>query len=208
MNSYKKFKIKSDVLDPVCEVINICQNKNCSIAEAAHHWIELALPPQYKDNTTIQTALNERKVMALDVYSLAAYYLHPKYHMGAAEKIGSDFDIVQDFVIDNLDSKGIESWSTFVNKEGIFNTLFSKKVVDPTTFWTVAAAKHPSLSKLALKLLRIPASTAQLERMFSHWQHVHAAIRNRLCFEKSKKLTTIYYTLRSTDNSSDSEESE
>ncbi|XP_065221822.1 uncharacterized protein LOC135846571 isoform X2 [Planococcus citri] len=205
----QKVKDQIELLNPVCEVINFCQKKDCSLADGTSAWFNLKLPSKYDNNAHVQNVLNLRKAMALDVYSQTAYYLHPKYHVEATEKIDTDdFPIVQDFVIENLDAKGIESWSMFINKECVFNTLFLKKVVDPTAFWTVAAAKHPNLSKFALKLLRMPASTAQLERLFSHWHDVHSLIRNRLKFERSKKLAAIYYTLRSVDNLLSEEESD
>lgn len=47
--------------------------------------------------------------------------------------------------------------------------------------------------------LKIPASTAQLERLFSNWAYIHSDLRNKLSDETSKKLLNTYFTLRSTD---------
>jgi hypothetical protein len=58
---------------------------------------------------------------------------------------------------------------------------------------------HPNLAKLAVRLLLIPASSAQLERIFSAWSLIHTPIRNRLTFDKSKKLMHVYYSLRVRD---------
>ena len=63
----------------------------------------------------------------------------------------------------------------------------------------MAEMKQPILSKLAKKLLLIPASSAQIERLFSSWAHVHSPDRNRLTFERSEKLVHIYYALRIAD---------
>ncbi|KAK9730705.1 hAT family C-terminal dimerization region [Popillia japonica] len=57
----------------------------------------------------------------------------------------------------------------------------------------------PNLAGLAIKLLKIPAASEQIERVFSSWGHVHSFSRNRLTFERSKKLAHIYYTLRISD---------
>lgn len=54
----------------------------------------------------------------------------------------------------------------------------------------------PNLAALAVKLLKIPASSAQIERLFSNWGHIHTLLRNRLTFENSKKLIHIYFTLK------------
>jgi len=55
---------------------------------------------------------------------------------------------------------------------------------------------HPSLSSLAQKLLKIPASSAQIERLFSNWFFVHSDLRNRLTVERSEKLVDIYYSFK------------
>lgn len=187
------------LLDPVCEVINECQRENCSIADGAHFWLNLSFPAKYDKDEELQTILKKRKAMALDVYSLAAYFLHPKYHADASSKIADDLAIVMDFLIDQLDADGIESLSEFQQGLGVFEKLFQKDLRDPVAFWTVAAVKHRNLSELAIRLMKIPASSAQLERLFSQWQYVHCPIRNRLTFERSKKLAHIYYTLRFQD---------
>lgn len=61
-----------------------------------------------------------------------------------------------------------------------------------------------SLASLALRLQKIPASSAQIERLFSNWSYVHSRLRNKLTFERSKKLLNVYYTLKHIDtNKSD-----
>lgn len=40
---------------------------------------------------------------------------------------------------------------------------------------------------------------AQLERVFSNWAYVHNDIRNRLSFERSKKLIHCYHSLKLKD---------
>lgn len=46
--------------------------------------------------------------------------------------------------------------------------------------------------------------SARIERLFSNWSYIHSSIRNRLTFERSKKLLHIYFSLKITDkNESD-----
>lgn len=87
----------------------------------------------------------------------------------------------------------------FTAEERIFATLAQKKLMSPTTYWYYANKKHAELAAFATKLLKIPASTAQLERMFSNWSFIHNDTRNRLGEETSKKLLNIYFSLRSSD---------
>lgn len=61
--------------------------------------------------------------------------------------------------------------------------------------------EFPEMSKLALKILNLPASSAQIERIFSNWGHIHSSLRNRLTFERSKKLLHVYFALNNQQNS-------
>ncbi|EFN88852.1 hypothetical protein EAI_13643, partial [Harpegnathos saltator] len=98
------------------------------------------------------------------------------------------------FLLNILDEKGIVDLHTFNERTGIFQTLFKKHVEDPIIFWDMVKVYHPNLSSLALRLQEIPASSAQIERVFSNWSFVQSPIRNRLDFERSRKLLHIYYT--------------
>lgn len=69
---------------------------------------------------------DRRRTMALNIYSLAAYSLHPKYTPSALAL--DDMSIIQDFLIDNLDAAGISSLSDYQQKRGIFEKSFSKEV--------------------------------------------------------------------------------
>ncbi|KAJ8892226.1 hypothetical protein PR048_004806 [Dryococelus australis] len=60
-----------------------------------------------------------------------------------------------------------------------------------------------TISKLAIKVLYIPSSFAQLERAFSNWLYVHCPLRSRLTFQRSKKLLHVYHTLKLQDVPSD-----
>lgn len=102
--------------------------------------------------------------------------------------------------MENFGSEGLESYRMFAQNEGIFATLSQKGVVSPKTFWFYADKhKHHELPAFASKVLKIPASTAQLERLFSNWTFIHSDNRNRLGEETSKKFLNIYFSLRAND---------
>lgn len=73
-----------------------------------------------------------------------------------------------------------------------------KNITATNTFASEMSSEN--LSTFAMKYLKIPASTAQLERLFSNWAYIHNDIRNRLSADTSKKLVNMYFTLRSADN--------
>lgn len=66
----------------------------------------------------------------------------------------------------------------------------------PYAFWTWNRIDLPNLGEVACKLMLVPASTALIESLFSHWAYIHTDARNRLGNEKSSRLLDIYHSLR------------
>lgn len=87
----------------------------------------------------------------------------------------------------------------FLNGAGIFKSLNSKNIKSPQTYWFIVGKTYSLLGGLAEKLMKIPASSAQIERVFSNWALIHSDLRNRLTAERSQKLIEIYYSLKMTD---------
>lgn len=106
--------------------------------------------------------------------------------------------------MDNLSAEGLNELYFYKNNKNFFQKLFDKQITNVQTFWDLAERHYSELTKLAIKLNSIPASSAQLERLFSNWSFIHSKLRNRLSSEHSKKLTYIYYHLKiRDDNKSD-----
>lgn len=186
------------LFDPICKLINVAQKTDASLAYVAHLWITLKLPAKFN---YFADQLERRKKMGLNIYAICTYYLHPKFHDDSKEHLTKcQLRDAQTFLIENLDNDGVLGLSALQEKSGIFGTLFRKKIEDPIAFWNMVLVHHSSLARLALKLQKIPASTAQIERLFSGWSFVHSPNRNRLTFDHSKKLLTVYYTLKFNDS--------
>lgn len=184
------------VLDPVAELINKCQKIDSSAADGCELWLSL-LKNAPSDLKELAEARCERSNVFNDV-TITANYLHPVYR--GLKLHPSHRDQIEDYIMEELGTEGLESYRKFVEGEEIFQKLADKNVTSPKTYWYHAKRhKHFELSELASKLLKIPASTAQLERLFSNWKFIHSDIRNRLSEERSKKLLDIYFTLRSND---------
>lgn len=187
-----------ELLDPVSQLINTCQGKDTSVSEAVELWLQLRLPDGYEEKMKF---VEKRRKHALNVYSLAANVLDPRFR---GEKLSEDaISDVEDFVFEKLDTQGVTSFQQYREKSGKFAELFDKAITSPRTFWFYAKRQHQSLANFALRLINIPASSAQLERLFSNWSYIHNPSRNRLEFERSKKLVQIYYTLKMQDQASD-----
>ncbi|KAF5277905.1 hypothetical protein FQA39_LY06057 [Lamprigera yunnana] len=98
----------------------ICQNFDTSIADAAHLWLDLKLPDQFEE------VLKQRQEMALNVYALVAYYFHPVYDN---QKLTlSHTKIINQFLLQTLDSDGMNEWDSFNIKSGIFKILSQKNL--------------------------------------------------------------------------------
>lgn len=188
-----KLKQYIAIFDPVCKFINKCQESKCNIADATEMWLKLEMP---SDDEMHQYMVQARIKKAIRPIGLAANLLHPVY-MG--EKL-TDEHIVQacEFLRSQLNPDGINEFEAYADKTGIFSQLHGKHLTDPYVFWTMSEVTSPNLAALAKRLFKIPASTAQLERLFSNWSYVHSVLRNRLSDERSKKLVHIYCALRTT----------
>lgn len=98
-------------------------SENCSIADGANTWIKLQLP---EGSTIIQGKLNSHRNIALDVFSMSAYYLHLKYCRNAREKLGENFNLVPDFLIGNLDGPGVTSVAKSQQQEDVLDQTLLK----------------------------------------------------------------------------------
>jgi len=62
--------------------------------------------------------------------------------------------------------------------------------------WWNAFCLEIELSKLAIKILSLPATSAAVERTFSSYKDVHSLKRNRLTNERASKLVFIKHNLQ------------
>lgn len=196
-------KVRQQILlmDPICKLIQNCQSLKFSIADSCEAWEELIVPDKFS------TALFNRKCMAINIYCKVANYLDPRYR---GQKLSfDDIEEVEVFLIGELDAQGIDSFQKFKNKSDFSEVLEAKNITFSVLYWKCALsiAKHQHLAKLALKIITIPASSGEIERVFSNWKFIHGPLRNRLNFQNSKKLVEVYYNInKMNDTESDTEE--
>lgn len=186
-----------DILDPVAELTNCCQKSDVSVADAAEKWFDLLANESHDLSEYVEQRCKKSNVF--NNVTLLANFLHPVYR---GQKLSeSQKEVVNDYILEHLDADALESVRLFTASEGKFDLLFKKNIKSPKTFWHFASQQgHTELADFANKFLTIPASTAQLERMFSNWAFIHTDNRNRLSTKTSKKLVNIYFTLRADDD--------
>lgn len=115
-----------DLFDPMCTLINKCQNSETSIADAVDLWLNLSTPANFPH---FQLGIDSRREMALNVYALAAYTLHPIYSELASIKLSdSQQRMVQDFLISELSANALEELMQFQEKRGFFLPNCMKKI--------------------------------------------------------------------------------
>lgn len=183
--------------DDICAIINKCQEKDTNLSKAAEMWLDLKIPSGITQN--LKSKYTERKNMALTKITLSAYFLDPftdnnKITKEQEEAVKQFLDSSYENTVMMEPTGILRELEILMKGNDIIETIKSR-VDNATDFWTFisGSGQMSELSKIALKLYKIPASSAQLERVFSMWNHIHNKSRNRLTFERSRKLMHIYY---------------
>ncbi|XP_074100402.1 uncharacterized protein LOC141528314 [Cotesia typhae] len=103
-----------------------------------------------------------------------------------AETMGLDFEVISKKLTDYHLDNGF--WSEKYVKSSVSTTSTLK-------WWKVVCRKM-SLSKVAEKILSLPATSAATERSFSTQGWIHSKKRNKLTNERVKKITYISYNMK------------
>ena len=72
--------------------------------------------------------------------------------------------------------------------------------ISPVSWWNGYFTKQ-KLSKIAGRLLKLPSTTAAVERSLSCYSNIHTAKRNRLTNDRASKLVFVSQNINDTRNS-------
>ena len=90
-------------------------------------------------------------------------------------------------------SKISEGCALYSAKEGFFEKMFlwkSVSAISPLAWWNrYCGCKE--LNKITCRILRLPATSAAVERSFSCYSNVHAVKRNRLSNKRAAKVVSV-----------------
>lgn len=148
------------------------------------------------DKTYVLNAIDKRMQSCIQPIHLAAYMLDPKTQgvelddeeevecLEFMHRLGQMFDI--DVMPDLANYRAKEG---FWGKSFVWENLSD---INPLVWWKGICRSRP-LSKVALRLLTAPSSSAATERSFSILGHIHNAKRNRLTTERAAKISYISY---------------
>ena len=102
-------------------------------------------------------------------------------------------------MVDVDENKAMAEVANFCSKEDFFSMEFlwasASTAVSPTAWWT-GLCRQCELSKIASKILSLPATSASCERSFSAQANVHSKKRNRLTNEHTEKLLFVAQNLK------------
>ena len=193
-----KMKETLEFLTPACKLMNKAQDPRYTIAEATQYWLELKFPTEgysEEEKANVNIILNQRINKAVKGPMLAANLLHPKYQGALLSNVQKQE--AENFLDITLDSQEKQELENFMqNRDTKYKTLFEKCDNSAIDFWAFMNFTLPNLSKFAISLLSIPASTAQLEAVFSHWKFVHNDRKGNMHDETSGYLIDIYHSLK------------
>lgn len=187
------------LFDPVCQLVNTCQAASRNIADAAELWLTLNIPVV---DDKVDEVLDKRLDKVLQSITLTANFLHPVYQgkqFAHLESFNSKVELFLQEELTHQYPQELHGLDEYKKKSGIFEVVFKKNIQSPKVFWCMIEDYYPALSNLAQRLLSIPSSSAQIERLFSNWAYIHSEIRNRLSVDRSMKLVAIYYAFKMQD---------
>ena len=177
-------------ISPICILINTCQDPKKNIADAAELWLKLELPTDRYDEL-----IKKRIMKAIKPAGYAANFLHHKYKGLRLDE--RQIEVAEQFFYDYMDETGIQELEDFIANRDSYETR-AKNIDDPVSFWILLEEKYKTLSEFALSLFIMPASSADIEGLFSQWTYVHNKHRNRLSTITSAQLVEIYSYLTHT----------
>lgn len=88
--------------------------------------------------------------------------------------------------------------ANFQAKENFFSQQFLWQTVDQISSiaWWSGLCKNTELSKIAVRFLKLPATSAACERSFSTYSAIHTSKRNRLTNDRAAKIVYMAHNLK------------
>ena len=100
-------------------------------------------------------------------------------------------------MLDVSQSKISEECALYLAKEGFFEKVFLWKnvsAISPIAWWNGYCGRK-ELNKIACKILRLPATSAAVERSFSCYSNAHTVKQNRLFNERAAKVVLVFQNI-------------
>lgn len=155
------------------------------------------------DIELLKTAVEHRTTQVLKPIHYAAHMLNPKAegHELTQYQEMEAMEFIQNLAVYlNLDC--LVDLAQYRARDGIWGKEFTWKAtekVDAVLWWKGICGSSP-LSKVALRILTAPCTSAATERSFSIHGFIHSAKRNRLTTERAAQITSLAYNWNLKEN--------
>lgn len=142
------------------------------------------------------SSFEERKEMSVKPIHLAASLLDPNSQ--GNDLSSSDHLIAMQFIYDmgtNFNVNVMVDLANYRARENLWANSFvwdSVEKISPSTWWKSICAQT-ELSKIAIRILTAPCTSAATERSFSMQSFMHSKKRNRLSADSAGKLSFVAY---------------
>lgn len=200
------------LLEPIAQWITVIEGDKprmslvCKIfGDLKIHFAQISChaPEDFSESNDIMNILQNRRDFCVTNIQRAANALDPSLLGGsltpedlilAVECIATIASLMDD--VD--EGEVLADYANFKVKEGLWGNQYiwlSVGKVSATTWWNGFCSSSP-LSKVATRILNLPASSASCERTFSTFGNIHTAKRNRLSNERAGKLVYVSHNVK------------
>ena len=159
------------------------------------------------EQETIATILDTRENFCIKMIHKSAYFLDPRYHgellsdenkLAAIQFVCEPAEKFSTSELLDVDSLKVQQdCILYAAKNGVFaNSFLWKNVAKMSSVaWWNAYFSNQEITKMAIRILRLPATTAAVERSFSCYSNIHSAKRNRLSNDRAFKFVYVSLNL-------------
>jgi hypothetical protein len=174
------------------------QSDYASIADACEVWAGLLRNPVLQAH---QKTVEDRFSQAVDDIHVMAHMLHTKYR---GEGLSEELKEHARQWLEEEHPDFLPYVIAFAAGDDPFpQSLCREQVLKNTrsvTWWksirnSASIKIPPEFSSFVIQLMKLPASSASIERVFSNFGHIWSKLRNRLGLEKAAKLVFCFRIL-------------
>lgn len=201
------------LMEPITQAILELEGNDYNICKVYMVFKDISSKLQFAFTTTsilettnvecLMTAIEHRTAQVVKPIHYAAHMLNPKSE-GHELTQNQEMEAME-FIYDlanflNLDC--LVDLAQYKGRDGLWGKEFTWKAadnVDAVLWWKGICGSSP-LSKVALRILTAPCTSAATERSFSTHGFIHSAKRNRLTTERAAKISFLAYNWNLTNS--------
>jgi len=197
---YNEVKSLYKQLTPIATALNSVQSDDSSLADSCENWLDLLSNDDLQPHRVVVKKWFEK---AMTTAHFLANALHPVYR---GQKLSScQLTSVHDLVMKS-NPDALPDLLNFTSQcLELPSALSSQSVIEsvkPTVWWAClekSSVVGESLCSVAKAMMKMPSSSASLERIFSNFGVIQTKLRNRLGIQKAAKLVLCYRVLRGSE---------